>query len=286
MQQIETLAIAGLGLLGGSIALAARERGIANRILAQGRRSYQEAQEVGLIDGWTLSLEEAAAEADLLILCTPVDKILEQLPVVMKAAKPGSLVTDVGSTKRRLVEAAETIDSDAFFVGSHPMVGSHLTGWKNAFPSLFGRGITYVTATGKTNTEAVARVGAFWEALDARTVYIDPTRHDYLCALLSHVPHMVAVVMVQLLMDSKEDPATLKLLCGSGLRDTTRIAMGSADVWTEICGHNCENVADLLDQYAELVQAAAQHIRSGNVNALHEQLESAAETRRQLNIDQ
>lgn len=283
-ERIDNLAIVGLGILGGSIALAARERGLAARITAVGRRDYPEAKEAGLIDVYTRDLAAAAAEADLMVLCTPVEKIEEQLETVMPAVRSGALVTDVGSTKLRLVEAAERIPGEGSFVGSHPMVGSHLTGWENADGALFARGITYVTATEKTDLEAVARVGAFWEALGARTVYIHPHRHDFLCALLSHVPHMAAVALMQLIADTHEDPEALRVFAGTGLRDATRIAMGSPDVWAEICGHNRREVAKQLDHLAAIIQKQASDIRQGACS-LREQLEECAELRRQFDED-
>jgi prephenate dehydrogenase len=280
---IENLTIAGLGLLGGSIALAAREHHLAARIVAVGRRDYPEAVEAGLIDVYTRDLAAAAAKADLLILCTPVDKILEQLPEVLSAAKPGSLITDVGSTKRRLVEAAQTIPSRAHFVGSHPMVGSHLTGWQNAEADLFTRGITYITPTEKTDTAAAARVGAFWQNAGARTVYIHPRRHDRLCSLLSHVPHMAAVALMELIAESREDPYTLRVLAGTGLRDTTRIAQGSADVWTEICQHNSEEVAAHLEKLAAILASMAEEVRVEGCG-MRDKLEKNAELRRRFNV--
>ncbi len=278
---IQNLAIAGLGLLGGSIALAARERGLARQIVAVGRRDYPDAVEAGLIDSYTQDLAGAASEADLLVLCTPVEKILEQIPVAMEAAKQGGIVTDVGSTKRRLVEAAERVTSRGTFVGSHPMVGSHLTGWRHAEVDFFQRGITYVTATEKTDLCAAASLGAFWEALGARTVYVHPRRHDHLCAMLSHVPHMAAVSLIQLLAESREDPALLRVLSGTGLRDTTRIAKGSADVWSEICHHNAAEVADQLSDLSRVIQEFSELIREGDGD-LWERLQQTAELRRKI----
>lgn len=271
----------GLGLLGGSIALAARARGLFQEIVAVGRRDLSPAVEAGLIDSFGSDLAAACANADMVILCTPVDTILEQLPVVMASAKPGAIITDVGSTKERLVEHARGIASAARYVGSHPMVGSHLTGWEHAREDLIAQGITYVTMTENCDPEAAAETGRFWAALGARIVYIHPRRHDQVCALLSHVPHMAAVGVVELLGRSREDINIVSLLAGTGLRDTTRIAMGSADVWTEIARHNGGNIAALLDDLGGILHGLAEKIRRGD-ESLRGDLEQNAAYRRGL----
>jgi prephenate dehydrogenase len=276
------LVIAGLGLLGGSIALAAREQKIAGRIIALGRRDYTEAVEVGLVDECTTDFEAACAKADLMVLCTPVEIIRQQLPDVMKLIKPDAMVTDVGSTKGRLVELAEGLDeTQGAFVGSHPMAGSHLTGWKSADKFLFVGRIVYITVTENSNLDAVARLGHFWEAVGSRVVFTTPERHDKLCALLSHIPHMTAAAMVNLLATSKEDPELLRHLAGPGLRDSTRIAMGSADVWTEISQHNSKEIAEGLDQLADQIKDLAGLVRDGG-DDLYSYLDKVRELRQVL----
>lgn len=275
------LTIVGLGLLGGSIALAARARGLFQHITAVGRRDLSPAVKAGIIDEFGNDLAAACADADMVILCTPVDTILEQLPLVMAAAKPGAIVTDVGSTKERLVARAHGLASAARYVGSHPMVGSHLTGWEHAREDLIAQGITYVTLTESCDAEAAAETGRFWAALGARIVYIHPQRHDQVCALLSHAPHMAAVAVVELLGRSREDINMVGLLAGTGLRDTTRIAMGSADVWTEIARHNGENIATLLENLGGILHEMAEKIRRGD-DSLRGELDRIAVYRRGL----
>jgi prephenate dehydrogenase len=202
---------------------------------------------------------------------------------VLRNARPGTVVTDVGSTKASLVaEAERTASARAHFVGSHPMVGSHLTGWKNGNADLFVGGTIYVTPTEKTETGAAAKVAAFWEALGGNVVFTGPQRHDELASLLSHVPHMVAVALVELLEKSAEDPHFLKRLAGSGLRDTTRVAMGSSQMWREISEQNGETIAGHLDAMAERITLLAEAIRRGDFAALESRLERAAELRAKL----
>jgi prephenate dehydrogenase len=279
-----TLLIVGLGLLGGSAALAARQTGCTERIIALNRPGspHDEARDAGLIDDYTEHLDRAVAAADLVLLCQPVNSIRAILPAVLAAARPGTLVTDVGSTKGTLVETAETIPSQAHFVGSHPMAGSHLTGWRSARADLFSGATTYVTPTSATNLAAVARTAAFWRALGSRVIITDPRRHDRLVALLSHVPHMTAAALVQHLANSGEDPELLRLLAGNGLRDTTRIAQGSPLVWKEICQHNAQEISTQLRDVASLLERMASQLEAATFDELEATLALAAELRGRL----
>lgn len=261
--------------------MALRGNGLARRIVSVSRRPMDEAIEFGLVDAATDDLAAASREADLIVLCTPVEVIREQLPTVLRAARAGTLVTDVGSTKLRLVEFAESLEGGANFVGSHPMAGSHLTGWRAGSPTLFRGAVCHVTATECTDLAAVARVGALWRAVGARVVHLHPRRHDYLCALVSHLPHMTAVSLSETIRRSREDPALLRVVAGNGLRDTTRVAMGSGAVWSEIAAHNGENIANLLDQVAATATGLAERIRGGG-EGLEEFLETVRRFRTEL----
>jgi prephenate dehydrogenase len=278
------LLIIGLGLLGGSAAMAAQRRGLTSRIIALARpgRGHDEAVEAGVIDGYTFDLEEGLAEADLVLLAGPVEKIRECLPDVLQKSQPGTIVTDVGSTKASLVEEAERIQGRAHFVASHPMVGGHLTGWQNGNADLFVGGTVYITPTEKTDLAAAGKVAAFWEALGGKLVFTHPRRHDQLASLLSHTPHMAAVAIVEQLRVSGEDPYFMKRIAGNGLRDTTRIAMGSSQMWREITEQNGAAIADHLDELAVHMQSLASVIREGKFQELEDCLERACELRKRI----
>lgn len=276
--------VIGLGLLGGSAAMAVRQQGMARRIIALCRATapHEVAKSHGVIDDYTDNLEEALAEADFILLAYPVEEIRKILPRVLAAAKEGAIITDVGSTKGVLVEEADAVQTSAHFVGSHPMAGSHLTGWENGRVDLFNGQTTYVTLTDKTSLSAAARVALFWQTLGSRIVMTHPKRHDRLAALLSHVPHFAAVALIQNLQKSHEDVQFLKLLAGAGLRDTTRIAMGNGQMWTEICHHNGPAIADLLRQTARQLEEFADTIVNGEIDDLKSELEAIAQLRQML----
>lgn len=282
---VPVMVVAGLGLLGGGIALAARERGLADRIVALGRNlaDLEAARDAGVVDEVHTDPARALARAHWVVLCQPVDVIVEELPKFLATAPAGAIVTDVGSTKGAIVERAEAVSGEgAWFVGSHPMAGSDKTGWRNGRAGLFEKASCYVTLTGRTNLDAVARVGAFWRALGSRVFYSSPARHDRIVALLSHVPHLAAVALMEQLVRSGEDPQILKVLAGPGLRDTTRVAKGSPDLWEHICRQNAGPVADLLDNVGGRFHELARLLRDDDEEGLRQVLTRAADLRKGL----
>lgn len=284
--RVETLVVAGFGLIGGAVARAARAAGLAHHIVAVGRRreSLERARACGLADGITTDLQEAIRTANLAILCQPVEIIDVVLPAVMAAAPANALVIDAGSTKSAIVAAGEKAEQPggARFVGTHPMAGSDKTGWENAEEVSFRDATTIITVTERTDVAAAAQAAAFWRILGSRVVLMHPRRHDELTALVSHVPHMVAVALVEALARAGEDPSALGLLAGPGLRDTTRVAKGSPELWRQICLHNRESIAGALERSGTLLGEIAATVRNGQGDELGRLLERASELRKAL----
>ena len=255
-QNDATLAILGVGLIGGSIGLAAKRRGLARRILGVGRQqsSLDEALSVGAIDEAHLDAAAAVRQADLVVFCTPVDRVAEQVTALAEAFRPGALVTDAGSTKAAIVRAVEgKLPASVDFVGSHPLAGSEKKGARHADGRLFEDRLTVVTPTERTNPAAVERVCAFWQALGARVQRMTPGDHDQALALTSHLPHLLASALAGIL------PAELRGLTASGFRDTTRVAGGDPALWTAIFAQNRAAVSaslELLQERLHLFRSA------------------------------
>jgi len=232
---IQELAIVGVGLLGGSVAKAARAGGLARRIVGVGRdvARLQPAVDDGSLDAATIELETGVREADFILLAAPVLAIEGLLERVWRAASDGTVITDVGSTKRNIVRAAERLAArrPLAFVGSHPLAGSEQSGYGVARAGLFRGATVVVTPTEGTELGALKRVTEFWEALGARVSSLDPETHDRTVAAISHLPHLIACALVD--GAGRVEPAALEL-AARGFRDTTRIAAGDPDVWTEI----------------------------------------------------
>src|SRR6188472_4332296 len=222
MAEYDTVAIVGVGLLGGSIGLALRERRLAQKIVGIGRRqtSLDAARKVGAIDHGVTSLANGVSQAQLIVVATPVDSIAERVVQTSAACPASALITDAGSTKESIVSAVDaglaSRRSGPRFVGSHPLAGDHRTGPDHARADLFEGRTVVVTPTELTRTAAVTEVVGFWQALGATVERMGPAQHDAALALTSHVPHLAAVAM------AAATPAELLHLTATGWRDTTR----------------------------------------------------------------
>jgi prephenate dehydrogenase len=248
--RIQTLTIVGVGLIGGSIGLAAKKRGLAQRVLGVGRRqtSLQQAVACGAIDEGFLDCREAVHRADVVVFCTPVDMIAAQILAAAPGCKAGALLTDAGSTKGALVRSlAGRLPANISFAGSHPLAGSERRGPEHADANLFDGRLTVITPTAETNDTVVDRVSEFWKALGSEVLIMDPEAHDRALAFTSHVPHLVAAALVSLLTPE------LVPLTASGFRDTTRVAAGDPALWTGIFLQNREAVLAALDRLTNIL---------------------------------
>jgi prephenate dehydrogenase len=232
---IQRLAVVGVGLLGGSLALAARAQGLAREIVGVGRdRSRLEAPlRAGAVDRVTTSVAEGVRDADVIVLAATVLANERLLGEVWGAMTPGALVTDVGSTKRGIVSVAERLAAaqPRAFVGSHPMAGSEQSGFGVARADLFRGATVIITPTDASDPAAVKGVTALWETLGARVSALDPDTHDRVVAAISHLPHVAAWALVDAV--GRFEPGALAF-AARGFKDTTRIAASDPAMWTDI----------------------------------------------------
>ncbi len=254
----ERLAVLGLGLLGGSLAWAVRERGLAREVVGSGRRreALEGALRRGIADRVEVDPGRAAAGADLLVLATPVEAMAELLQRVAPLLAPGALVTDVGSVKGVLAETLPgLLPAGACYVGSHPMAGGHRGGVDRARPDLFEGATCVVTPGPDTDPRAQARIEALWRALGARLVLRAPAAHDLEVAWVSHVPHALAFAFGRALASA---PPRSGEVAGPGFRDFTRIARSDPELWSGILDANRKALAEPLarvgQKLAELVR--------------------------------
>lgn len=267
---IRELAIVGVGLLGGSVAKAARSGRLARRLVGIGRDAgrLRPALEDGTLDVVTTDLAEGVRGADFVLLAAPVLAIEGLLEQVGRAAPTGAVVTDVGSTKRNIVRAAERLYAGRplAFVGSHPLAGSEQSGYKVARVDLFQGATVVVTPTETTELTALKRTTEFWEALGARVTSLDPETHDRTVAAISHLPHLVACALVD--GARRVEPAALEL-AARGFRDTTRIAAGDPDMWTEIFLANRDALSASVAAFREALADLERVIAAGVTDELH-----------------
>jgi len=280
---IRQLAIVGVGLLGGSVAKAARLGGLAHRIVGIGRDAgrLRPALDDGTLDLAVTELDAGVREADFVLLAAPVLTIEGLLERVWRAAPDGALITDVGSTKRNIVRAAERLAAtrSLSFVGSHPLAGSEQAGYRVARADLFRGATVVVTPTEATELGALKKTTEFWEALGARVSSLDPETHDRTVAAISHLPHLIACALVD--GAARVEPSALEL-AARGFRDTTRIAAGDPDMWTEIFLANRDALSATVEAFREALADLQRTIDAGQADALRAELARIKATREQV----
>lgn len=243
----ESLAVIGVGLIGGSIAAAVKRRGLARTIVGIGRRldRLEAARRAGLLDVAAVDVA-ATADSELIVVCTPVDRIAEDVREAAARSTVGAVITDAGSVKRAIcLDLSDRLPDGAAFVGSHPLAGSEKTGWEHADADLFVNRLCVLTPHPGHDPGALQAVESFWKGIGMRTVCMPPDEHDRLLALTSHLPHAAASALAGLLgSEAREFAAT-------GFRDTTRIAAGDPHIWTAIFLQNATHVGSQIDQLIE-----------------------------------
>jgi prephenate dehydrogenase len=266
---IGRLAVLGVGLLGGSVARAARAQAIAREIVGIGRDPARLAPAVadGTLDRAVTEVAEGVRGADLVVLAATVLANERLLAEVWRHAGDGALITDVGSTKRGIVRAAErlTAERPLAFVGSHPMAGSERSGYAIARADLFQGALVVVTPTDGTEPRAVKSVTEFWEAMGARVSVLDPDAHDRAVAAISHMPHVVAWALMDAV--ARFEPAALDL-AARGFKDTTRIAASDPAMWRDILVDNADDVLGTLGSFRRALDELERLIAAGDAAAL------------------
>ncbi len=272
---VSILAVVGVGLIGGSIALAARRRGLVQQVIGIGRNlaRLKAARSGGLIDAASASFD-AARDADLGVVCTPVDRIADDVRAVAARLRPGALITDAGSVKAAICrELATGVPDGVAFVGAHPLAGSEKSGWEHADPDLFEGRVCVVTPPDEGPPDAAGRVESFWRALGMDVVRMTPEEHDRVVAFTSHLPHVAASALASLLTESDGQ------LAATGFRDTTRIAAGDPDLWAAICLENAEPVGAQIGLLIERLAEYRRAIGAQDGEALRRLLRRAKERR-------
>ena len=276
------ITLVGVGLLGGSLGMAMRKRRLAGSVVGFVRRavSVVECEGLGAVNLATLDLQRAVEGAELIVLCTPIAQMRGLVDQMLPALKPGAIVTDVGSVKDSVVRDLEALvaKAGAHFVGSHPMAGVEKMGVAAARADLFVGAVCVVTPTRKSNPGAVRKVEQLWKSVGARLLKLTPKAHDALVSRSSHLPHVVAAQLANLVLSpghSKEQG----MLCANGFRDTTRIASGSPEMWRDIALANRKNISRSVDAFVAELKKFQSALKSGDAKAV-EKIFATAKQRR------
>ena len=281
--QIGKLAIVGVGLIGGSFALALKKAGRVERVVGVGRTrsNLDAALERGVIDEASEHMASAVRDADLVLIATPVGQMPEVMAQIAPALGERTVLTDGGSTKQDVIAYAKRFLGRHFerFVPAHPIAGTEKSGATAAFPELYVDRNVILAPQPETRPEAARLVRDAWEACGARVVELEAHTHDEIFAAVSHLPHVVAFALVAMLA-KRPDAATLLGFSGGGLRDTVRIAGSSPEMWRDICMANRVALTQLMDDYVKELELARAALESGDGHALEKMFDTAREARR------
>ena len=275
----DRVAIAGVGLIGGSLALAARTAGLIGEVVGYGRTeaNLQTAKRRGIVDRYALDAAQAARDADLLILAMPVNAMAAVARACAPALRAGAVVSDVGSVKAPVIEQVEAVLPPGIsFVGAHPIAGTEHSGAGAAFAELFQGKRCIITPGRRAAPAAVAKIRALWEGVGMQVDEMDAARHDHLLAWVSHLPHALAFSAVNALLDAD---SALEEFSGSSFRDLTRVAASSADMWCDIFLSNAAQVDGAIVHFIAALERLRRAIASGDEAELQAQLRRAREAR-------
>jgi prephenate dehydrogenase len=281
----DRLAVIGIGLIGGSFALATKGRRLVSHVIgvARSEATRAAALERGIADEATDDPAAAAEDADLIYISTPVGAVASVMEAIAPVISPATLVTDAGSTKASTVALARKhLPRRCTFIGGHPMAGSHESGPQAACADLF-EGKTYIlTPTDDTPPAALDRLRGILEAIGAKVVLADAKEHDRLVAATSHLPHLIAATLCNSLVALAEDGEALAPFVGSGFRDMTRIAKAPPEVWRDILLDNRDNIREALATLDGELECYLDALEEGDGDALAALLEQARAFRKGL----
>ncbi len=281
MKKFNKVAIIGVGLIGGSIGLAIKKRKIAKVIIgvSRKRKTLNDGLRLKAIDCATHDIGKAVKDADLVILCQPIEAIVASLPRISKLLKPGTIITDAGSCKEEIVKTAQKhLPGSVFFVGSHPLAGSEKKGVNFASHKMFNHSLCILTPTSRTDKNALKTIREFWHKLGARTIILKPLVHDNIVAFISHLPHILAFSLISSI------PEAFLKFSSTGLKDATRIALSDPEIWKDICLSNSREILKSINRFEAVLRDIKRQISKKDSKGLLKTFSQAQKKRNILNV--
>ena len=277
---IERLCVVGVGLIGGSLARALRRAGAVAEVVGTSRREehLRRAHELGVVDRWSVDACEAVRGADMVVVCTPMGAMESIFRALRPGLDPGAALTDAGSVKQTVFRAARSAFGRVppFLVPAHPIAGTEHSGVDASFESLYDGRRVILTPGAAADPAAVERVEAMWRAAGAETDRMDAARHDGILASVSHLPHLLAYALVDLVA---ADPGECFRYAAGGFRDFSRIASSDPVMWRDICLENREAIVDRLEAFGARISDLAETVRRGDGGALFDRFARAKSAR-------
>ncbi len=278
----EKLTVLGVGLIGGSFARICREKKIAKSIVGFGRQeaNLRKAVDLGVIDEYSLSLNEAVEQADFILIAVPVGSILPLVEKISPSLKKQSIISDVGSVKGSLVEKIENIlPEGVHFVGAHPIAGTENSGVEASFAELFEGSKCIITPTKLTDHDTLQKVKKLWELMGSETVLMEPDKHDEIMAAVSHLPHVAAYAMTSFVFGLRQTWPDILSYSAGGFRDFTRIASSHPAMWSDICNYNSNALIKMIEQYEATLGQFKALIKEKNWFQLEKTMSEAKKSR-------
>lgn len=275
------IGIIGLGLIGGSIAKALRRVHPQYRIIGYNRSEPARlaARADGTCNEVTDKIDEHFSDCDYIFLCTPVEHNITYLSQLKKIISDSCIITDVGSVKTNIHDAVEQLGMEKNFIGGHPMAGSEKTGYEHASDRLVENAYYIVTPTPHSPADRVDELVSIVEGIGAIPVVLDYKEHDRVVSVISHLPHLIAASLVNLVKDSDSDKGYMKLIAAGGFKDITRIASSSPEMWEQICMTNTENISKFITLYTDRLLAVKEELDQKNGSAIYQLFETSRDYR-------
>lgn len=271
------IGIIGLGLMGGSLAKAFSKIKDVEKIIAfdNNTESLQKAKGEGYIQEIADDIDDKFKDLDFIFICTPVNTIYEYAEKLKEIVKESCIITDIGSTKKNIVEQIDKLDLN--FVGSHPMIGSEKYGYEFSKQDLYVDSYYLLTTTEKTKKENIEKLKELIKKINAIPLEIDLDKHDFSVGAVSHVPHIVASGLVNLVKKLDDENKTMKTIAAGGFKDITRIASANSNMWQKICEQNKEEIVVILDEFKNIIEEFKENINSNE--KIYEYFEGAKKHR-------
>lgn len=268
----QTLGFIGFGLIGGSIAKGIRRNHPDVKIMAymRTRAKLEQARADGIVDVILDKVGEELLECDLIFLCTPVEFNAQYLAAVRPFLKPGAILTDVGSTKGNIHQTVQSLGMEDSFIGGHPMAGSEKSGYEHATDHLLENAYYIITPEAQSAQADIDRIVAVARAIGSIPIVLDYQEHDRIVAAISHLPHLIASSLVNLVRDSDSSNGYMKQLAAGGFKDITRIASSSPEMWEQICMANTGNIIDMMEHYIDSLQTIVTSLKKHDSTAINE----------------
>lgn len=268
--------IVGTGLIGGSLAISLKEKGVANWIIGvdQNESNLEKAKELQIIDEGA-SLHDAMQRSQLIILAIPVDALLKILPSIMDNASPDHVIMDVGSTKEKILELVAGHSKRGRFVAAHPMAGTEYSGPEAAVKNLFTHKTMVLCDVKNSDEDALEVIENLVDKLQMRLVYMNGEEHDLHTAYVSHISHITSFALALTVLEKEKEQGRIFELASGGFESTVRLAKSSPDMWVPIFKHNRHNVLDVLEEHIHQLQQMKQLLENEDYDAFYKLIQKS-----------